>query len=122
MDFSGAIGINHPGHGCHRRLCEFCGSLAALKRISAQLNASPKNQNKLNVYCDGLGMNVTILLRILPDLGSKYSLLVDGERLGDMETLNDAIAVRDRLEDHDFTIAEAHAILGARGKHNSPSR
>jgi hypothetical protein len=61
-------------------------------------------------------MNVTILLRILPDLGSKYSLLVDGERLGDLETLNDAIVARDRLEDQDFTIAEAHAILGAREK------
>jgi hypothetical protein len=59
-------------------------------------------------------MNVTILLRILPDLGSKYSLLVDGERLGDLETLNDAIVARDRLEDQDSTIAEAHAILGAR--------
>ena len=65
-------------------------------------------------------MNVTILLRILPDLGSKYSLLVDGERLGDMETLNDAIVVRDRLEDYDFTIAEAHAILGAREKRERP--
>ena len=66
-------------------------------------------------------MNVTILLRILPDLGSKYSLLVDGERLGDMETLNDAIVVRDGLEDHDFTIAEAHAILGAREKRERPA-
>ena len=65
-------------------------------------------------------MNVTILLRILPDLGSTYSLLVDGERLGDMETLNDAILVRDRLEDQDLTIAEAHAILGAREKRERP--
>jgi hypothetical protein len=59
-------------------------------------------------------MNVTILLRILPDLGSKYSLLVDGERLGDLETLNDAIVARDSLDDQDFTIAEAQAILGGR--------
>jgi hypothetical protein len=66
-------------------------------------------------------MNVTILLRILPDLGAKYSLLVDGERLGDMETLNDAIVVRDRLEDHDFTIAEAHAVLTLARTENSPS-
>ena len=65
-------------------------------------------------------MNVTILLRILPDLGSKYSLVVDGERLGDMETLNDAIVLRDRLEDHDVTIAEVHAILGAREKRERP--
>jgi hypothetical protein len=65
-------------------------------------------------------MNVTILLRILPDLGAKYSLLVDGERLGDMETLNDAIVLRDRLEDHDFTIAEAHAVLALERTENSP--
>jgi hypothetical protein len=65
-------------------------------------------------------MNVTILLRILPDLGSKYSLLVDGERLGDLETLNDAIVLRDRLEDQDFTIAEVLAILGAREKREQP--
>jgi hypothetical protein len=65
-------------------------------------------------------MNVTILLRILPDLGSKYSLLVDGERLGEMETLNEAIVVRDRLADHDFTIAEAHSVLALERTGNSP--
>ena len=56
-------------------------------------------------------MNATILLRIMPDLRSKYSLMVDGEPLGDMETLNDAIVARDCLKGHDFTFAEARATL-----------
>ena len=59
------------------------------------------------------GVNATILLRIMPDLRSKYSLVVDGERLGDMETLNDAIVLSECLKDHDFTFAEARAILEA---------
>ena len=66
-------------------------------------------------------MNVTIHLRILPDLGSTYSLLVNGERLGDMETLNDAIVLLDRLENQDLTIAEAHAILSLERSEDGPS-
>jgi hypothetical protein len=58
-------------------------------------------------------MNAMILLRIMPDLPAKYSLVVDGERLGDMETLNDAIVARECLKSHDFTFAEARAILEA---------
>ena len=54
-----------------------------------------------------------ILLRIMPDLRAKYSLVVDGERLGDMETLNDAIVARECLKGQDYTLAEARAILEA---------
>lgn len=54
-----------------------------------------------------------ILLRIMPDLRAKYSLVVDGERLGDMETLNDAIVARECLKCQDYTLAEARAILEA---------
>lgn len=65
-------------------------------------------------------MNATILLRIMPDLRSKYSLIVDGERLGDMKTLNNAIAARDCLKEHDFTMAEARAILQGEDSFNLP--
>jgi hypothetical protein len=58
-------------------------------------------------------MNAMILLRIMPDLRAKYSLVVDGERLGDMETLNDAIVARECLKCQDYTLAEARAILEA---------
>ena len=58
-------------------------------------------------------MNATILLRILPDLRAKYALLVDGERLGELDTLNDVMVARDFLKAHDFTIAEARAILAS---------
>ena len=58
-------------------------------------------------------MNAMILLRIMPDLRAKYSLVVDGERLGDMETLNDAIVARECLKGQDYTLVEARAILEA---------
>lgn len=56
-------------------------------------------------------VNATILLRIMPELRSKYSLIVDGERLGDMKTLNEAVVARECLKEHDFSISEARAIL-----------
>ena len=64
-------------------------------------------------------MNATILLRILPDLRAKYALLVDGERLGEVDTLKEVIAARDYLKDHDFTVAEARAILASRSVKDS---
>ena len=64
-------------------------------------------------------MNATILLRIMPDLRSKYSLIVDGEQLGDMKTLNDAIVARDYLKEHDFSISEARVILQEEESFNS---
>jgi hypothetical protein len=71
--------------------------------------------------CEGALMNATILLRILPDLRAKYALLVDGERLGDMDTLKEVIAARDALKPHDFTLAEAREFLDYRSV-ESPSR
>lgn len=68
-----------------------------------------------------LDVNATILLRILPDLRAKYALLVDGERLGDMDTLKEVIAARDALKPHDFTLAEAREFLDYRSV-ESPSR
>jgi hypothetical protein len=67
------------------------------------------------IQCYRLRMNATILLQIMPDLRSKYSLIVDGERLGDMKTLHDAIVARDCLKEHDFSTSEARVILHALG-------
>jgi hypothetical protein len=58
-------------------------------------------------------MNATILLRIMPDPRSKYALLVDGQELGEVATLSDAVLVRECLKEHDFTVDQARAILEA---------
>jgi hypothetical protein len=56
-------------------------------------------------------VNASILLRIMPDLRAKYALMVDKQELGELETLNDALAVRDRLKESDVTFEEARAIV-----------
>ena len=47
----------------------------------------------------------------MPDLRAKYALMVDKEELGELETLNDALAVRDRLKESHVTFEEARAIV-----------
>ena len=42
-------------------------------------------------------MNATILMRIMPDLRSKYAIRVDGETVGDLETLDEALLALERL-------------------------
>ena len=60
-------------------------------------------------------MSAEILLRIMPDLRSKYCVLVDGKRLGEMDTLKEALIVRDCLAEHEFTVEQARAFQSATG-------
>ena len=56
-------------------------------------------------------MNATLLMRIMPDLRSKYAIRVDGETVGDLETLDEALVALERLRDHDVTVEKARKIL-----------
>jgi hypothetical protein len=56
-------------------------------------------------------MNATILMRIMPDLRSKYAIRVDGETVGDLETLDEALLALERLRDRDFTVEQARKML-----------
>ena len=56
-------------------------------------------------------VNATILVRIMPDLCSKYALLAEKEELGQVDTLTDAVRIRDLLKGCDLTTNQARAIL-----------
>jgi len=63
------------------------------------------------IQCNGSGMNATILMRIMPDLRSKYAIRVDGETVGDLETLDEALLALERLRDRGFTVEQARKML-----------
>src|SRR5271166_5264026 len=63
------------------------------------------------IQCNSSGMNATILMRIMPDLRSKYAIRVDGETVGDLETLDEALLALERLRDRDFTVEQARKML-----------
>jgi hypothetical protein len=54
-----------------------------------------------------------IVLRILPDLGNRYALMAHGEKIGEVDTLTDAVLVRDCIKNQDLTISQARAMLQA---------
>ena len=56
-------------------------------------------------------VNAQILLHILPDLRSRYGIVVDGEEIGQLETLSDATLVRDCLKERDFSVSKARVIF-----------
>ena len=47
----------------------------------------------------------------MPDLRSKYALMAEQEELGQVDTLTDAVRIRELLKGGDFTINQARAIL-----------
>jgi hypothetical protein len=63
------------------------------------------------IQCNSSGMNATILMRIMPDLRSKYAIRVDGETVGNLETLDEALLALERLRDRDFTVEQARKML-----------
>jgi len=63
------------------------------------------------IQCNSSGMNATILMRIRPDLRSKYAIRVDGETVGNLETLDEALLALERLRDRDFTVEQARKML-----------
>jgi hypothetical protein len=68
-------------------------------------------------------VNAQILLRILPDLRNRYALMAEGEKIAEVDTLTDAILVRDCLKSQDLTLSQARAMLqaGADGECELPS-
>jgi hypothetical protein len=56
-------------------------------------------------------MNATLLMRVMPDLRSKYSIRVDGETVGDLETFEEALVTLNCLRDQDLTVEEARKVL-----------
>jgi hypothetical protein len=58
-------------------------------------------------------MIAQIVLRILPGLRSRYALMADGEKIAEVDTLTDAVLVRDCLKSHDLTLSQAREMLQA---------
>ncbi|HZC58872.1 MAG TPA: hypothetical protein VE154_02690 [Chthoniobacterales bacterium] len=57
-------------------------------------------------------MNATLLMRVMPDLRSKYAIRVDGETVRDLETFEEALVALKCLRNHDLTVEEARKVLG----------